>query len=197
MFCVCLVLIKNAAEQEETISVLVTRNKIAENQKIDVNDSAVAVKEIPISLVPEDVVKNVSDIAGKFAVCTLGRNQIVTASMFTDKQIVIEDIKNPVEISIGASNIDQIVGGVLREGDIVNISVVEEKVVDGERVYETNQVVSKAYILRTFTSSGTKVDSADKKEPVMIINILIDDSEEKEFNAALRKGTLRISRIYN
>ena len=195
LFAACLVLIKDMTVQEETVAVLVTSSKITENKKITDMSDGITIKEVPVSMVPADVIKDISQITGQFAVCNMGKGQILTKYFFTDKEEMATDLKEPVEVSVGVSNMEQIVGGGLREGDLVNVSVVKESLVEGERGYKTVQIVSKAYVTRTFTNTGTFVSSEDNKQTAMIVNILIEASEEDAFNAALSSGKIRISLI--
>lgn len=200
-FCICLMLIKSMSAEEEKTPVLVTVKELPENLKIAEGGAGYfTVMEIPVSLVPEGAVTDPAQIAGCFAACSIPKNQILSLSLFSDKLGTVPEIENPVEVSVGTNAIAQIVGGTIREGDLVNISTVKKNYTQteqgiGKESYRAEPVVTKAYVTRTFTSAGVSVSSEDTTQPVTVINILIPAEEEAAFNAALEEGNLRISRI--
>lgn len=195
LFITCLVMIKNMAEKEETVTVLVVGSDILSNQKIDAETKSIITKDIPISLVPSGALKEISQIEGMFAVCDMGKGQILTEFFFTNKKDLATELKEPVEVSIGVNSIDQMVGGVIREGDLVNICVIEETSIAGEKLYQSKPLVSNTYVTRTFTTNGASISSEDVEQTAMIVNVLIESSKEDEFNAALSEGTLRVSLV--
>lgn len=201
LFCLCLVLINSLTSTEEKVPALVTIKDMPGNMKIVAGEwtEYIAVKEVPVSLLPEDAVQSQEQIQGKFVISDLGKNQILSGSLFKDKEAAAE-WENTVEVSVGVGSIAQIVGGTIREGDQVNISTVKETGKDmGDgmtaREFINIPIIQKAYVTQTFTSAGTVVSSKDKEQPVTVINILIPAENEDAFNKALVSGTLRISRI--
>lgn len=193
LFGLCLVLIKKMTEQELTIPLVVSIGRMERNEVVD--DSKLTIKEIPVSMMPEDAIRNMDSIDGYFTVCEIGKNQILTSSLFKDKQSKAPEIENPLEISVGVKSIDQIVGGTIREGDLINITVIKQEAEAGKAYYVPEPLIERAYVRRTFTSTGINVESSDQEQSVLVINILIPADKEKEYNAALLEGTLRISRI--
>lgn len=199
-FCICLLLIGKMTAQEETCAVYVAVKELPENLKMGEDGSGyVSRKKIPLSLVPKGAVTELSQITGCFSKCSIAENQILSVSLFADKKGAVPEISDPVEVSIGTNAIAQVVGGTIREGDLVNISTVRLRTKmfqeNGQNGYETVPVAFKAYVTETFTSSGISVSSEDDTQPVTVINILIPASEEAAFYEALEEGILRVSRI--
>lgn len=200
-FCLCLVLIRSLTAEEETVSVWITTKEIPENLKVsDTWAGYCERKEVPVSLAPEGAVQDIGQIMGQYAECSISKNQILSSGMFRDKAAAAALFEEPIEVSVGAGSLAQIVGGTVREGDLVNISAVKGSYVtsaDGVSTYsyQAIPITEKAYVTKTFTTAGAVVDSQDTEQPVTIINIIISAEQENAFNTALEEGTLRISRI--
>lgn len=183
----CLYLIRDMAKGEDKILLYVAKADIPANYQVT-GSVFFEKKEVPLSLVPSGAVKDLDSIEREFTACGIAKGQILTANLFTDKEAEKADLENPVEISVGTSNIADMAGGIIRAGDLVNICVVKN---DAKAVY----IAEKAYVTRTFTSGGMQISSENTEQSVAIINIVIEASKEKEFNEALESGTLRISRV--
>lgn len=201
-FCICMVMIKNLTVEEETVPVMVAVKAIPVNTKVTADSGYFAVKNIPISLLPEGSLKDIQQVAGQFTVCDVEQNQILSGALFRDKKAAAFIPQNPLEVSVGTASIAQIVGGTIREGDFVNISSVKgsyEIGADGASnyVYTAVSIVEKAYVTRAFTAAGAVVDSQDEEQPVTVINIIISAEQEEAFNIAMEEGTLRVSRIWD
>lgn len=200
-FCLCIIMIKSMVKEEEKVTVVVATEAIPENLKItDINRKYFTIKEIPVSILPEGVLKDIEQVNGYFTVCKISKNQILTTNFFADKMDSITMSEKTVEVSVGTGSISQIVGGTIREGDIVNISSVTgdyatDENGDNTYVYTAVTIAEGAYVTKTFTSAGTSVESHDAEQSVTVINLLLPAEDENEFNAALEAGTLRISRI--
>lgn len=201
LFSICILLLKNMAVEEETVPVMVTVKDIPANFKMsDKLSGYFTIRQIPVSMLPEGAVSKPEQIAGQFSVCGIGINQMVTKDFFMDKEAAAVVYTDPLEVSVGTGTISQIVGGTIREGDMVNISSVKGCYVTGEDgnstyTYTAEPIVEKAYVTRTFTAAGERVDSQDTEQPVTVINIIISAEQEEAFNIALAEGTLRISRL--
>lgn len=206
-FCICMALVKNMTAEEETAPVVVAVQEIPQNTKITQEKvgqlegfGSFTIKEIPVSLLPEGALTDIGQVAGQFTVCGIGKNQILSMTLFTDKESMAAKVKEPLEVSVGADRIAQTVGGTVREGDRINVSAVNNTYVTGEDgintyVYTSQTIASNAYVTGTFTAAGARVDSHDTEQPVTVINIIIPAEAEESFNEALEDGTLRISRI--
>lgn len=190
-FCICLVLILRLAAPEDTVQVLVVKKQVPVNTSIEKWDQFFALEEIPVSIIPEGAIFEPEEINGLFTGIDLNKKQIVCKNMLADKKERKRIVENPVEVSVNVSSISQMVGGTIREGDLININAVYKNV-EG---YESVTIQNSAYVTQAFTSSGIPVASNDKEQVVTVLSLEIDASEEKAFNEALAAGTLRISRV--
>ena len=96
---------------------------------------------------------------------------------------------------MNANNLSQVVGGILREGDRINIWSVTETNNNGVGKVTAEKICDYAYVTRVFTAAGVQVNAASGNDSAaMVINIIIPEEKEQEFNIALEKGTLRVGR---
>ncbi len=191
LFCICLICLKNVTGSEETMVLYVAAKDLPENMQIS-DVAAFETVEVPLRLVPESAIQNVQSLPGTFTACSISRNQILTDSLFREEADWEAVFKNPIEVSVGTGSIADMVGGIVRAGDLVNVSVVKR---DENGEYVTISIVEKAYVSKTFTQSGEAVESHDAEKSVTIINLIIDEAQERAFHAAVEQGTLRIGRV--
>lgn len=94
-----------------------------------------------------------------------------------------------MEVSFEASDLSQVVGGILRKGDIINISVINS-------LSKTNmEVLNSAYVEKVFDTSGVRIEKTQKDASAVILNVIIDNSAVKDFNEKISTGEVRVSRI--
>ena len=151
-------------------------------------------KEVNKQLVPKNVLTDTESLIGKKTTVELNANEILTGSEFSDVNEKLESIDNPVETSINASDLSQLVGGILREGDTIDISIVDE---EGNITYEINGV----YVTKAFNSSGelidrngNSVDGATSNDNAMIINVILSKDDELALNQQINSGKLRVAK---
>lgn len=144
---------------------------------------------------PQGCVTDAGQLIGRFTQHAIVKNEIITISALADVDRRVEKIKEPVEVSMNASILSQVVGGVLREGDRINIWSVTEKNQNGEGTIEAEKICDYVYVTRVFTAAGVEVGTNSKEDDAaMVVNIVIPAEKEEDFNIALEKGTLRIGR---
>ena len=95
-------------------------------------------------------------------------NEIYNADK--DYKSFIKDIEDPVITSISIKSLDKAVGGVLRRGDRVDISLITDD--SGSK----SLLLSNVYIIEAMNSSGEKL-TKDKKEAATIFNIIVNKDD--------------------
>ena len=148
----------------------------------------------PESVIPDGCITQDIQLLGHITDRVIQNNEIITVSSLSTQDERTKDIEHPIEVSLNASNLSQFVGGVLRTGDYVNVWSVRTDTVNGEKVTQTKNICSHAYVTRTFSSSGEAAGEGDSDIATMIINIVIPAEQEEEFNTAIAEGTLRVGR---
>lgn len=197
LYAVMLVLEKAVIEADARIDVYVAAAELEEDVTITPeNAGEYFVKESrSIAALPEGYITDITAIMGKISAREYIPKEIVTVNGFRDISEVLTDIVNPVEVSLNANVLSQVVGGVLRAGDYINIWSVKETGTGGEKEIEAVQICKSAYVSRAFTASGEQVDRSDADEQATtVINIIIPAASEEDFNTALASGSIRVGR---
>ena len=153
-----------------------------------------ALMERPLSAVPDNAVENAAELYGKYTGRMIDKNEILTGKSFSSLDERTRGIEHPIEVSLNASSLSQMVGGVIRAGDYINIWAVKNTNINGESVTKTENICTHAYVTRTFTSSGEEASGNDKDKATLVINIIIPAEQEEEFNRAIVEGTVRVGR---
>lgn len=143
---------------------------------------------------PPDYITDTSALKGQYTAKIQEPMEIICKSGF-QALFMAADLKEPVEVSFQVSSYDQAVGGVLREGDRINLYVVKA---EEEKEMTVRQIVENTYVTRAFSGAGVELkrEAAEEADtPATILNIYIPKTQEETFNKAIAEGTLRISRV--
>lgn len=172
--------------------VMVERNTLVTTENIN---ELFSLEERRSDWIPDGSVSDASQLLGKMVRHGYEKNEIVTISGLSASDLRTEGIESPVEVSLDAGSLSQVVGGIIREGDRINIWSVSKKNENGGNIAEAEKICDYAYVTRVFTSSGVQVKQAVQDgAAAMVVNIVIPESKEEEFNIALERGTLRVGR---
>lgn len=187
---------KSIVDHEETKQVYVSVKEVPENLLITAENMGVyfTLTERPLSAVPDNAVENAAELYGKYTDRIIAGNEILTDKSFSGLDERTKGIEHPIEVSLNASNLSQMAGGVIRAGDYINIWAVKNTNINGESVTESEKICTHAYVTRTFTSSGEEAALDDKEKAALVINIIIPAEQEEEFNRAIVEGTVRVGR---
>ena len=187
---------KSIVDSEATKQVYVSVKEVPENLLITAENIGgyFALMERPLSAVPDNAVENAAELYGKYTDRVIDKNEILTGKSFSSLDERTRGIEHPIEVSLNASSLSQMVGGVIRAGDYINIWAVKNTNINGESVTKTENICTHAYVTRTFTSSGEEASGNDKDKATLVINIIIPAEQEEEFNRAIVEGTVRVGR---
>lgn len=190
LFVGLLVLESNITSPNGKVEVVKAVNNIKEGTVIDENnkDSLFEVVTVDGSLDFETVLRNTDELVGRIIDTEIKKGEIISSERLIDKDSVLGKIENPVETSVRVTDISQVVGGILREGDIIDISVVNSTTTENEKVLEG------VYVSKAFSSDGTEVDR-NSELSVLTLNVIVSPEDEAKLNQALELGTLRVSKL--
>lgn len=196
LYAVLVFIEKSIVNSDDRSPVYVAVKEVPQNMEISEINITEYFKLVdrPDSVIPDGCIVQDTGLIGHITDRTISKNEIVTVTSLSTRDERTKDIVHPIEVSLNASNLSQFVGGVLRTGDYINIWSVKSYTVNGEDVTETKQICSHAYVTRAFSSSGEAAAEGDSDMAAMIVNIVIPEEQEEEFNAAIVEGTLRVSR---
>lgn len=144
--------------------------------------------DVDATLKTDSAFTSIENLSGYIVRNTIDKNEIISSHGLIKKDDIIEKLISPVKVSFKASDISQVVGGTLRSGDLIDISVVNNKSGKAEKV------LREVYISEVFSNSGTRIEKGDNTSSAMIINVLISKENENEFNEKVSKEMIRISK---
>ena len=190
LFVGLLVLESNITSPNGKVEVVKAVNNIKEGTVIDENnkDSLFEVVTVDGSLDFETVLRNTDELEGRIIDTEIKKGEIISSKRLIDNDCVLGKIENPVETSVRVTDISQVVGGILREGDIIDISVVNSTTTENEKVLEG------VYVSKAFSSDGTEVDR-NSGMSVLTVNIIVSPEDEAKLNQAIELGTIRVSKM--
>lgn len=144
--------------------------------------------------------KDIKDVKTKV---DLKEGEVVAEKDFVDTNKYVDDIKNPVLTSIAVSSVSNAVGGSLREGDVINISVITNQSASGSSVgtvgadkktYNFNTV----YVDSAKDNNGADIAIDDKESSATVFSVILNKEDSDNLNAALNNGSLvRIEKVLN
>lgn len=184
-------------KQEDYTAVYVAQTDIAENTMISADNAGMyfSLEQRRSDWLPVGCVTDMTQLLGMMTAQDIAVNEILTMGKLSDTDRRTEGMEAPVEVSLNANNLSQVVGGVLREGDRINIWSVSENNSNGIAVVSAEKICDYAYVTRVFTTAGVQLRNGTADDnAAMVINIVIPGKREEEFNVALESGTLRIGR---
>lgn len=132
-------------------------------------------------------VKTRDELVNKITNENLNKGEVISVNSFIAKDDKLKDKENLVEVSFNVSDISQVVGGILRNGDIIDISIIDNN------TNESTSVLEEVYIEKAISSDGMEIDRSSDLT-ALTINILVSKEDSEKLNSYLNKGTLRISK---
>lgn len=136
----------------------------------------------------DTAIRNLDELSNMIIDREVRKGEIISSERLMSKDSLLSKIENPVETSVRVNDISQVVGGILREGDIIDISVVNSTTTENEKVLEG------VYVSKAFSSDGTEVDR-NSGMSVLTVNIIVSPEDEAKLNQAIELGTIRVSKM--
>lgn len=194
---------EQALSKYETVGVVCVKPSVKSlKEGTVINEETVkkyfSVEQRQKNTVSSTALMDMEKLIGKRTSIELYANDVITTAQFSDINEKLHEISDPVETSINATDLSQLVGGILREGDTIDISVIGD---EGQLVYELRDV----YVTKAFDSSGQIIDEnlneagdgTTSNENAMIINVIIEKSDEALLDQKLSNGVVRIAKTNN
>ena len=98
-------------------------------------------------------------------------------------------MKEPVVAGFRADDLCQVVGGVLRAGDLIHVYSSEEE-------QGTFLIWENVYVQQVFDSKGTAIPNEDQATAAQRINVFLDKEDVEDFYSRLDQGTLRVVKVW-
>ena len=119
------------------------------------------------------------------------KNEILSLDKKESVEEGLSNIEDKREISIKASDIAQVVGGQLREGDFVD--VITTYSLSNKVVTETK--ASNAYIYKTYSSDGSEIKRSSKDKPATTINLVLSATDASTVENAMNLGKIKLVKV--
>ncbi len=182
---------KNALTAYEKTTVLVASTDIPKGELLtaDNMNQYVSVIEMNKSLVSADMVTDITVLSNMMTVLEIKKGSIITGNLLDSLDARKASMAEPVVAGFNSEDLYQVVSGVLRAGDTINIYIVDED-------EETASLGWKdIYVLQAFDTAGTEIGAEDSVTAAQRINVLMEQSAIEEFYSKLAQGSLRVVKI--
>lgn len=183
---------KNALSAYEKVNVWSTNCEMVKGLEITEKGIADCLVQIEVekTKIPSKLVEDTSVLIGQQTKITIPAGTILTESMFTGEENYREGLYNPVIAGCKGDDLFQMVSGVLRKGDRVNIYTVNRDLEETYMLWE-NIVVYEA-----FDAAGKVIAPEDISTPAARVNLLLEEGYTQQFYSELNKGSLRLVKIW-
>lgn len=180
---------KSILKPNGSLDVLMATSEIKEGTLLtDEILNSFKAKNVDGELNVDGAIKNKDELINTIANENINKGEILSINSFISKDDVLKDIVNPVEVSFNVSDMSQVVGGILREGDMIDISVVDKN--SNENV----PVLNKVYVTKAISSDGTAINRNDETS-ALTLNVIIAKENEANLNAKINSGVIRVAKI--
>ncbi len=144
-------------------------------------------REVDAVLVDDTCVKDKSELEGTIISSTLSANEIVREDAFSEEMAVYQKFKEPAEGSF-VSDVSNMVSGTIRQGDYVDIAVVNKDTL--EYVLQLKEV----YVLDAFTNTGERVRPDNKVVAATMLTIVEEKDNLAKFYSAMELGDVIVTK---
>ena len=182
---------KNMLQSYEKKAVFVAAKEIPAGEVVTTENVAVYFTETSVdaAVVPETAILALEDINGLIAKTSIEPGVVLTAGMFQPLDEVTAGMQEPVVAGFRADDLCQVVGGVLRAGDLIHVYSSEEE--EG-----TCLIWENVYVQQVFDSKGTAIPNEDQATAAQRINVFLDKEDVEDFYSRLDQGTLRVVKVW-
>ncbi|MBQ6095277.1 MAG: SAF domain-containing protein [Lachnospiraceae bacterium] len=182
---------KNMLQSYEKTEVFVAAKEIPAGEVVTEENCAVyfSAEAVDAAVVPETAILTLNDVNGLIARALIEKGVMLTAGMFQPLDEVTAGMKEPVVAGFRADDLCQVVGGVLRTGDLIHVYSSEEE-------QGTFLIWENVYVQQVFDSKGTAIPNEDQATAAQRINVFLDKEDVEDFYSRLDQGTLRVVKVW-
>lgn len=115
------------------------------------------------------------------------KNEIIYEKDFVSTNDLLDGIEVPTEVTFSVNSIDAALGGSIRPGQLVDITVYSDK------KEASFYILKNAYIYKAMDESGKLISNDDTETSATMFTIIVDRDFAREFYAALNIGDVSIA----
>lgn len=135
----------------------------------------------------EKTKKETYTLEGYVALDELKKNEILNVKDLKKKNDMLAGIEIPTEVTFKTNTINSALGGSLRSGSMVDITVYSSK----DQI--SNYVLKNAYIYKAMAENGQLVTNDDTSTNTTMFTVIVDRSFVNEFYAAMQRGAVSLA----
>ncbi len=183
---------KNALEAYEKVPVWTTNCELAKGLELTENglNQCLVQVEMDKTKVPEHLIETPEGLVGKQTLYAIPQGTILTSSMFTQEETYRKGLKQPVIAGCKGDDLFQLVSGVLRKGDLVNVYTVNKE------VEETYMLWENVMVYQVFDAAGNVIAPEDTATPAARVNLLLEEGCTELLYNELDAGSLRLVKVW-
>lgn len=181
---------KNVLQQYEKGNILIAGKEIPQGQIITSENAQLYFEtlELDRNCIPQTAITAMEDVVDMVSATKIEQGVLLTRGMFETRDEITANMKTPVIAGFKAEDLYQVVGGVLRTGDRINIYRVGD---DGE----TGLIWKNVFVQQVFDNVGNPIGSEDGISAAQRINIYMEQDNVEQFYSNLGAGTLRVVKV--
>lgn len=181
---------KNMLSEYEKGSILIASREIPKGQMITGENASLYFEEMEVDkkCIPKTAIISMDKVVDMVPVADIEKGVLLTFGMFEAKEEITADMQTPVIAGFKADDLYQVVGGVLRTGDRINIY----RITDGG---EAKLVWRNVFVQQVFDNAGNQIGSEDKLTAAQRINIYMEQENVELFYSNLQIGALRVVKV--
>ncbi len=194
---------ENVLKKYEKTAIYVASSVIPANTIITEDNAELYFTPSTISneTLPEHALYDLKDIYDKACYFEIGVKTPVTLNMFYDVNLIYSQFDDPQEIGLNATEASQIINGIIRTGDYVDVYVIQNQQAQESDesityVSRSNEkpLFSRVYVSQAFDAAGKMIENSNDSAVTQRINLVLEGKDAAQLFRALQTGVLYISR---
>lgn len=149
-------------------------------------------KEINSSIIPNDAIKSKEDLIDAYTKDPIYKNEIAIKNRFGENKQRM-NVKDKRVMGLKFTDIGEVVGGVLKKGDLIDIIVTESD--GGVNSIKTKTVLQKVYIDEVFSADGSSMDRLYNSSPAYNFNVVLSAVDAHKLENALSAGKVKVLKV--
>ena len=139
----------------------------------------------------KNYVKNKEDVYDYMLTSEMYKNEILSIDRIVSVDDELNDMVEKREFSVKSSDVASVVGGILREGDKVDVIVTFK---EGNNLV-TERRAHNLYISKVYDSSGNEINRDDKNKQALGITFTVPSSEVRELKDAFTQDSWKLVKV--
>lgn len=183
---------KNALEAYEKITVWCTNCELVKGLEMTESslEQCLVQVEMDKTKVPANLIEAPELLTGKQTIFTIPKGTVLTYPMFTEEETYRKSLHHPVVAGCKGDDLFQLVSGVLRKGDFVNIYTVNSE------LEETYMLWENIMVYQVFDGAGNVIAPEDTITPAARVNLLLEEGCAEQLYNELDAGSLRLVKVW-